>query len=45
MESLGEDSGVAAAAFSQNGLSGVAWRRLSAASGPQALVTAGGSVA
>lgn len=31
-----EDSGAASAAFSQNGLSDASWRRLSAASGPQA---------
>lgn len=40
-----EDSGVLAAVFSRNGLSGLWWRRLGAASGPQALVAAGGSVA
>ena len=34
-----------ATAFSQNGLSGLSWRRLSAASGPQAPVGEGGSVA
>lgn len=41
----GEDSGAAAAVFSQNGLNVASWRTLSTASGPQALIAAGGSVA
>lgn len=40
-----EDSEAPSAAFSQNGLTGASWRRLIAASGPQAPVAAGGSVA
>lgn len=37
-----EDSGAAAAAFSQNGLSVASWRTLSAASGPQGADCCGG---